>query len=208
MAMVKVTMPMGGFSASGSIGGALVFATTKGRQYARQLVVPSNPNSPGQIATRAMMRFLSQEWAGLSAPQQASWEGLMAADNISAMNAYTRFNMNRWTQWQDPLVDPGQAAGTNPVIGALTMTGGIRQASGSQVITTANDIWGLLVAVSLTTGFTPAKTDIFLVPTYSASPVTFVLTPLVPGTYFVRTAGFTTGGSRTAFIAQQQAIVT
>jgi hypothetical protein len=200
--MVKVTMPMGGFSASGSIGGALTFATTKGRQYARQLVTPSNPNSASQKATRAMMRFLSQAWANLTAPEQASWESLTSADNISPFNAFVRYDMNLWTQFDTPFKDPAATGETVPVMGALTMTGGIRQASGSQVITTANDIWGMLIALSTTTGFTPSKTDIVLVREQTASPITFVLTGLTPGDYFVRTAGFTGDGQVTAFIAQ------
>lgn len=205
--MVKVQMPMGGFSASGSIGKAITFATTKGRQYARMLVTPSNPNSAGQQATREMMRFLSTRWAALTAGQQSSWLPLSEVDNISAFNAYVRFNMNRWTQWTDPLVDPAQAAGTIPVMGALTATPGVKQVSLSQVITTANDIDGIVIARSTATGYTPAKTDTKYVARFTASPVVVVDTPMVAGTYFYRIAGFTNGGARSAFIAQVQAIV-
>lgn len=205
--MVKVQMPMGGLSASGSIGGAITFATTKGRQYARQLVTPSNPRSAGQVATRAQMRFLSTIWASLTTPQQASWESLASQGNVSLINAFQRFNMNRWTQFQDPMRQPTEAAGTVPVMGALTATPGVRQVTLSQIITTANDIWGIVIARSTQTGYTPGKTDIVYVARYTASPVVVVDTPVTPGTYFYRVAGFTFGGARSAFIAQVQAIV-
>jgi hypothetical protein len=155
-----------------------------------------------------MMKFLSQIWAGLSAANKATWSTLAAASNYSEFNAFVAYNMDRWTQFQLPKRTPSEAAGTIPVMGALTATAGVHQVTISDVITTANDGWGMLVARSETTGFTPAKTDIVYVAPWSATPIVVIDTPVSAGTYYYRVAGFTYGGTLTAYVAQQQAIVT
>jgi hypothetical protein len=206
--MATTQAPLFGLDASGSIGGAITFAKWRGRTYARVKGTPSNPRSGGQIANRAMMRFLSEKWALLSAPNKATFNTLAAQGNYSPFNAYVRYNMLRWKQWLDPLIQIGEPAGTNPVMGALTLTGGVGQLTVSQVITTVNDIQGMVICASLTTGFTPAKTDVFYVANYTASPIVTICTPLKAGTWYIRTAGFSKGGTRTAFVAQQSAVVT
>lgn len=206
--MAIVSGPLLSLEASGKIAGAIVFSKWKGRPVVRQLVTPSNPQSAAQWGQRSMMRFLSVAWAGISAGDRAGWNDLAESGKYSPFNAYVSYNLARWTQWQDPIVKPTQAAGTIPVMGALTVTGGVRQLTVSNIITTANDIWGMLIAVSTTTGFTPAKSDTRYVALYSASPVSAIITSLDPATYFIRTAGFTHGGSRTAFVAQGTAVVT
>lgn len=155
-----------------------------------------------------MMRFLSVAWAGLSAGDKATWNVLAEAGKYSPFNAYVAFNLGRWTQWTDPLTTPVTVAGTAPVLGALTVTGGVRQLTVSQIVTTANDIWGMLVALSTTTAFTPVKSTTRYVALYSVSPIPVTISGLAAGTYFVRTAGFTTGGARTTFVAQGTAVVT
>jgi len=206
MALVKG--PLLSLDARGQVAGAIVFGNWKGRPTVRKLVTPSNPQTGAQSGQRAGVQFLSQAWAGIAAAQQALWQDLADEGKFSPFNAYIRFNLDRWVQFTDPVQDPTIVAGTAPVMGALTVTGGVRQISVSQVITTPNDIWGVWISSSLTTGFTPAKSDVDAGAIYSASPVTRVLTGVAPGTWFVRTRGFATGGASSAWVAQQQAIVT
>lgn len=206
--MALITGPLLSLDARGSVAGSLVFSNWKGRPYVRQLVTPSNPKSAGQVSTRAMFKFLAQAWAALSAADKATWEDLAAATTISAFNAYVAYNQNRWTQFTWPYDRPTPTAGAVPVMGALTATGAIRQASVSQVITTPNQIWGMAIARSITTGFTPAKTDIVAVVQYTASPVVYIDTPLAPGTYYYRCAGFDKEGELSAFVAENDAVVT
>lgn len=54
--MAKVSGPLFSMEASGSYGGAIVFAKWKGRQYSRQLVIPANPNSADQETARNRLR--------------------------------------------------------------------------------------------------------------------------------------------------------
>jgi hypothetical protein len=50
--MAKVNGPLFSTSASGAFGGALVFATRKGLNVVRKLVIPANPKSAGQAVVR------------------------------------------------------------------------------------------------------------------------------------------------------------
>lgn len=206
--MALVSGPMLSLDARGKFGGALVFSNWKGRPTVRQLVKPSNPRSAAQYGQRAMISFLSPAWGALSAGNQATWDALAAQAVISGFNAFTKFNLDKWTQFTTPYKTPTSTGETNPVMGALTVTGGVGIINVSNVITTANNIWGMLIAVSATTGFTPAKDNIRDAVLYSASPVTRTLTNFEPGTYYVRTSGFTGDGQKTAFVAQQAVVVT
>jgi hypothetical protein len=197
------------YDASGSVADAITFSKWKGRNYVRRHAVPANPKSASQISTRAMMRFLTKVWASQGATYQGTFAAGAASLNVSPFNYFIKYNMDRWTQFQDPARTLSVVALTNPVLGALTLTGGVGQYSLSQVITTVNDYFGLLICHSLTTGFTPGKTNVQYVAIASASPTTAIITGLAAGTYFVRTAAFDgQPDGFTAFVAEGSVAVT
>jgi hypothetical protein len=205
--MVKVKAPFGGISASGTLGGAFVFASTKGVQYARSHAVPSNPRSPLQVATRAMMAFLGVQWATMTTQQQDSWDAATVGAGASDFNAFVKANMKRFTQFTWPKIQSDQAAGTAPAMGTQTYTGEIGQISISSAVTTPNGLWGVAIAMSTGSGFTPARSNIVKVLSGTASPVTGVITGLAPGTYFLRSAGFNIGGTASSFTSESTGIV-
>ncbi len=144
--MAGVKGPLFSLDASGTIGDAVVFAKWKGRNYVRRHAIPANPKSVGQVSVRAMMRFLSQQWAAFTANQKADWETRAAATNISEFNAFVAYNMTRWGQnLGASKQDPATVDGTEAVMGALTVTNAVRSLIVSQVITTANDNWGIMI---------------------------------------------------------------
>lgn len=98
-------------------------------------------------------------------------------------------------------------AGGGIVLGALTAVGQIHQATLSQIVTTPADLWGLLIARSQTSGFSPSKLDVVGSEIYQASPIPFVDRGVQPGTYYYRTSGFSKAGLQTTWVAQQAAIV-
>lgn len=100
--MATVKGPLFSLDASGSIGGSVVFAKWKGRNYCRRHAVPANPKSVLQVGTRAMLRFLSQQWDGLTDGEKATWDVPAAPNNISPFNAYIGYNMSRWALFQYP----------------------------------------------------------------------------------------------------------
>lgn len=83
-------------AASGSLGKAITFSSWKGRPYARELVIPSNPKSGAQVGRRSMFKFLAQNWAALSAADKATWQTLADEIVASPFNAYLRYNMQYW----------------------------------------------------------------------------------------------------------------
>lgn len=63
--MAKVTGPLMSMSASGSVAGAIVFATWKGVAYVRQLVIPANPNTADQQGARSVLGSLAKSAAAV-----------------------------------------------------------------------------------------------------------------------------------------------
>ncbi len=206
--MVKVKGPMMSLDASGTLGGTFVFSKWKGRHTVRAHAIPSNPRSASQVATRAMMGFLASAWTNLSVAQKATFETIAATYAISPFNGYVRWNMRRWTQFQGPQIEIGSSAGTIPVLGANTLTAGVGQMSFSQVITTANDIWGVLVEMHTTTAFSPGRNFLRFGVYGTGTPITGVITNLTPGEWFVRMAGIAEDGSLTTWLAEDSDTVT
>lgn len=100
--MVKLTGPGLAKAASGQLGGALIFSSSKGRAYLKKLTKPKQPRTPGQVASRAMMAILSAEWHNILAAHQATWNDLADAAAISPFNAYQRENLTRWSNHLAP----------------------------------------------------------------------------------------------------------
>lgn len=206
--MALVTGPLLSLDARGKMGGALVFSNWKGRPTVRKLVTPSNPKSGAQTGQRAMMGFLSRIWSSIAIGYGNTWEALAEEGKFSPFNAFTKYNLQRWTQFEPPVRYIDDLDNEVPVMGALTVTGGVRQIEVSQVITTANDMWGMLIALSTQNAFDPAKSDVVAGVALNGSPVTYTISGLAAGTYYVRTSGFTYGGTQSAWVSQGTASVT
>lgn len=181
--MVRLKGPCMSIDASGTLAGAIVFSNWKGRSLARRHAVPANPRSGGQLSVRAMMQFLSQQWANLTSDQQAGWETRAAVTNISAFNAFIAYNMARWGVGDSPSkLDPATETG-GP--GSLTNHAATAQTRAIEVETecdTVADMWGINVYRSLTTGLTGARNQ--LVHTILAGDLatyTWLDFPLTPG---------------------------
>lgn len=183
--MARVQGPLFSLGASGSLGGAIVFASWKGRAYCRELVKPSNPKSDKQLSVRAMLKWLSQEWAGIGGTAQTSWDDLADADVVSAFNAYIKANLRRWRNFLGVGQDSDPAAGdTGPIHGAASAAGGVRMATVTMAMTTLNDAWGLLIFRKTGGAVTAAFDNLVAVKPYDATnDVVFVDTPLDPETY-------------------------
>jgi hypothetical protein len=195
--MARTTGPLLSLDASGTIAGTLVFSKWKGRNYVRQLVQPDNPKSAKQTGVRAMMKYLAQLWTSISAPNKATWTDLALARQISPFNAYLAHNLTRWQTNKGPTKAypaaqtdaPGSMDGTTPAGNAgyaeLTIT---RPAAAKRIgiiiyrdtkeITTPN--WANAIAVQ------PASP--------AAGDEIYTDSPLEPGIYHYRAAGFTADG--------------
>lgn len=142
--MAKVSGPLFSMEASGSYGGAIVFAKWKGRQYSRQLVIPANPNSADQEAVRNRLRVTGalQKWANTTTLKESgqtvtdkeriiaatpggyAWNGYLV-DNcvgaggltyIAAEAAYTALTAPQKTAWD------GAATALSPALAQVYQT--------------------------------------------------------------------------------------
>lgn len=206
--MAVVSAPLMSLGASGQVGGAIVFSSWKGRPVVRQLVTPANPNSPKQMARRAMQRFLSQRWTPLGSTPQATWNDLAKATNVAPVNAYTGYNQRLWTQFLPPTSSYQHAAGTPATTAVTTVTGGVGQASLSIALGTLNDSWGVVVFGKLGSAPTGIFTEVMFITAGLATPATCVITPLVPGTWHFKARSFTLYGDWGTLGADASGVVT
>lgn len=193
--MASVTGPLMSFDASGTVAGSVVFSRWKGRNYVRRHAIPSNPQSGKQRSVRAMLKFLAQQWAGLSAPDKATWEAIADSAKISPFNAYVAGNQDRWFTFRTPTKATPPAGTSTPADAPTVVATGTK---GMITLTITDGVqapdWGWIIFRRL--GGAPSMTwdEVTMVAPYSASPSTIIDSPLAPGTWHYRLYGFNTDG--------------
>lgn len=194
--MVKVSAPAMSLDASGSLAGALVFSKWKGRNYVRQHVIPANPKKPGQVGIRAMFKFLSQVWVGLSAANHATWESRADDMVVSTFNAFMSLNVRRWRDFDGPTKeDPPTLVGTPPTGPTGVATPNVR--SMTIVITDGVTPPDFAYAIfrSLTGVFSLNWDNcIAVVPWDVGGTTEYVDSPLEPDTYYYNAIGYLATG--------------
>lgn len=194
--MAVVQGPAFSLAASGKLGGAIVFSIWKGRPYVRALVTPANPRSGAQTGFRSSMKFLSQNWSGLSAGEMATWLTRANDMTVSNFNAFTSYNQKRWRNFLTPSKeDPAAEASTEATAPTGAAVAGVRMATVTLTDTGTAPDWGYILYRGLTTGFTPAISNAIAIVPWSTDPTTvYVDTPLEPDEYFYRSQGFNDDG--------------
>ena len=91
--MAKVKGAILSIGASGSIAKTQVYASWKGVQYARQHVIPYNPDTDGQKAIRGLFAALQALYQRLPLGAQAPWEGATAGRPLTPRNLLTSRNV-------------------------------------------------------------------------------------------------------------------
>lgn len=207
--MVKVQAPAMSLAASGSLGGAMVFATWKGRPYVRSLVRPSNPKSGGQTGVRSSWKFLSQKWDAIIAGSKATWEDRADQGVYSTFNAYMSYNAARWRDFLAPSqAFPADDTDTPATTGVITAVAGVRSATLTIPITSADDGWGVMAFRSLQTGFDSAFDNLIGVGLISGTDdVVIVDTPLTPETYYYQFREFTIDGQLGAELGEEEVVI-
>lgn len=207
--MARTTGPAMSLSASGSLGGALVFSNWKGRPYVRTLVTPSNPRSALQVGIRAMMQFLSQHWDSLTAPNKATWSDPAENKNVSTFNAFIGYNMARWRDGFGP-TDEWPAARIISPINIVTLAPTVQERSVTlDVAWSSNaDTIGCVIYRSSTGSFTPGWNNArHIIPNYHPTAIAWVDSPLQPGTYYYDAASITADGVVGAEVGEELATV-
>lgn len=181
--MARVDAGALSIGASGTIANTLTFSRWKGRPYVRQRVIPANPKSGAQVGVRSFMRWGSQHWASLTTANQATWEGLADASAISPFNAFIgagQTNARNFLGYRRQ--NPAESSTPAGIPTAELATAVTRGLSITWTDPAAGDIFGVILYRALTTGFTPAPSNVIRV--VDAGVELYIDTPLTPDTYF------------------------
>lgn len=130
--MAKTTAPLLSFGAAGQIGRTQVYASWKGRGYARRYTIPANPRSADQTLTRDTFAFLQAVYKLMPALASAPWELFAKGKVLTGRNAFTKSNLANLrtaSDLSDFIFSPGALGGPPPE--SMTPVGG------SGTITTA-----------------------------------------------------------------------
>jgi hypothetical protein len=182
--------------ASGTVAGAIVFSRWKGLPYVRRHAIPSNPRSPKQVSMRAMMSFLAREWTPHIVPAGSpAWDTLAETMHQSGFNRFIAVNQSRWRTFKTPtMVYPAAEISTPPTAPTLTVTGGVREATVDIDIQTNLPDWGVVIFAANGSAPTPSISSLVGVIYQYTGTGKFVHTPIGPGTWHYKAAGFMADG--------------
>jgi len=112
--MAKVTAPILSFGASGQIAKTQVYASWKGRPYARRFVTPANPNTADQQLTRNAFTWLQQVYKFMPSLATAPWIVYATGKVMTPRNAFSKFNLSNLrgdTDLAQLVLSPGALGG-------------------------------------------------------------------------------------------------
>lgn len=123
--MSRTTAPLLSFDASGQIAKTQVYASWKGRSYARRYVIPSNPKSTAQTETRTVFAWLQRALSYYPAAALAAWELKASNNRITANNQWIKDNLSVLREETDlDLLVMSPAAGGGVAAAGFTITPG------------------------------------------------------------------------------------
>lgn len=115
--MAKISAPLLSMGATGTIGKSVTFAKWRGVAYARQRVIPSNPQTTAQQANRALFAFLREMWKLGPTEVRAPWDAFAAGQKFTGMNKIVGENVRLIGADTDLLnsqMSPGAKGGLPP----------------------------------------------------------------------------------------------
>jgi hypothetical protein len=194
--MAKVTGPLMSMTASGTLGGTLVYSVWKGRAYVRNHVNPANPKSAKQVGVRALFSFLTQVWTSISAACNGDYIAGAAGKSISTFNEFVSQNMARWQNSNAPTQHwPAAEASSGLTVTTMTLTGGVGMCTIALTPSGSTSIWGFIIYRSESAIVTPSWANaIAVIEADGTNAVTYVDSPLVAGDYHYRSAVFNVDG--------------
>ena len=194
-------------AASGTLADAVTFSTWKGRPYARERVIPSNPKSGAQVGRRSMFTFLTQIWNGISTVNKATWETAGEDLVASPFNGFLSINMSDWHNFLAPRRNETALrvndASDNALAGAVWEENRIKL---SFTGTTNNNQWGMIIFAKEGSAVTPAVGNaIIATPDLDFSGYDIYWTPPSVATWHFDSIAFSDDGKKMAAGGPQSA---
>lgn len=147
--MAKTSGPLLSLGARGTIAGTMTFASWRGVGYARQRVIPANPNSTGQQSTRNAFSYASALWKTAPALFLAPWDLFAQGQPLTGRNAYISSfvsNVRGETDLQAMVFSPGAKGGLPP--DSIAITAGSNQLQVDFTNPDAPTGWTLVSAIA------------------------------------------------------------
>ena len=116
--MAKLTAPLLSFGARGQIGKTMVTSSWRGIKYARQHVIPTNPQTVAQMFVRNMFAMLREAWKLAPAQITATWDSFAQGRPFTGMNKWVGENvraLNGEADLNNIIFSPGSKGGLPPV---------------------------------------------------------------------------------------------
>jgi len=195
--MVKLKGPAMSTAASGTLGDLLTFGKLRTTHTLRKRPKPTDPKTGAQISMRAIMQFLTGQWASLGAPNQATWADAPEKGSGSNYNAYLSHNLKRWRNLQAPTKTYPPTENLTPLdTMSSTAHPGVRHCKLSLVSDPPHTpTWGVTVQHS-TTGFLLLEDNnvIAIADISTATPSIFTHENVTPGVHYYTLFTFSIDG--------------
>lgn len=186
--MAKVTAPLLSLGGSGTIAKSITFSKWKGVPYARQRVVPANPQSLEQTVTRSTFKNASAIWKGAGALLTEPWNRFAVGQPLSGRNAWMKEFVGRLRSQLDltNLIFAPSAKGGTP-LDSMSVAPGAGQLVVTPVPPTPPTGWTLtsIIAAAIVDDDPATMTDYAVVLVEEAAPVgTITIANLETGTLY------------------------
>lgn len=187
--MAKTVAPLLSFSAGGAIAKTQVYSTWKGRSYVRRYVVPANPNTSAQQATRGAFKWLMEAWKFWPAAATSAWKLYGDSLQITDRNAFAKANvaaLRSETDLDNLTISPAARSGL--VASAMVLTAGSSQITVDLTAPVLPTGWAITSAFALAIPQQDPTTDADyrIVSGFDASsPYSIVLAGLTPSIPYV-----------------------
>jgi len=83
---MRVRAPLHSIDVRGRFGSGVIFSIWKGRNYAKKMAIPTNPESTRQLAIRGILTTQTRAWGDLTDAQREQWKAF--AENQTRKNVF------------------------------------------------------------------------------------------------------------------------
>ncbi len=148
--MAKTTAPILSLGASGTIAKTMVYSSWRGIPYVRRHLIPSNPNTVGQQATRNVFTTMSAMWKVAPALLTTPWDTFATGRPFLGRNAFIGQNVKAMRAEVDAALfvgSPGARGGLPP--DSIISTPGVGTISVAFTNPSIPTGWTLVAAVAI-----------------------------------------------------------
>jgi len=149
--MAKTTAPLLSLGSSGTIGKTITYAKWRGVPYARQRVVPANPQSTQQTVIRSTFALLREMWKLAPARLTEVWNSFASGRPFTGMNKFVGENV-RVLKYEPDMANfigsPG-AKGGLPPDSVVLASAGAGALTATFTVPAAPVGWAIVEAVSV-----------------------------------------------------------